>query len=157
MSLFCSFWRKGWIKSSAYRSNEGECNEAKRKVSCWISMKVSKAAAGSFTCNEESRGDTCGDQTWGIRKKLSDFIEPFNQTSFSKKCHYFVHFWEKAGLKHQPIDQMKGNVMRPRGKFLVESQWKFQKQLQEVLLVMRNQEEILVMAKHEASDNKSDS
>jgi len=26
-------------------------------------MKVSKAAAGSFACNEESRGDTCDGQT----------------------------------------------------------------------------------------------
>jgi hypothetical protein len=85
-------------------------------------------------------------------QQLSDFIEPINQTSSSKKCHYFVHFGEKAGLNHQPIDQMKGNAMRPKGKFLVESQWKFQKQLQEVLLVMRNQEEILVVTKHEASE-----
>jgi hypothetical protein len=52
---------------------------------------------------------------------------------------------------------MKGNVIRPKEKFLVESQQKFQKQMQEVLLVMRNQEEILVMAKDEASEGKSKS
>jgi hypothetical protein len=51
---------------------------------------------------------------------------------------------------------MKGNIIRLRGKCLAESQQKFQKQLQEVLLLIRNQEEILVMSKDNEIDSKSE-